>query len=284
MKNLGYYNGKIGLLEEMTVPMLDRACYFGDGFYDAAYSRNHIVYALDEHIDRFFESAALLHITIPMTKKELSDLICDLVRQVDDGEQFVYWQVTRGTAIRTHAFAGEQANLWIMLRPCRIRDLYRKNRLISVPDTRFYHCNIKSLNLIPNILAMQKATEAGVDECVFCRDGIVTETAHSNISILKDGRAITHPRDNLILAGVGRKHFLEACRHFGMAVEERDYTLEELQKADEVILTAAGSLCLSASELDGQPVGGKAPELLKQLQDYLLNDYLEKTGGGTMTF
>ena len=75
MKNLGYYNGKYGLLEEMSVPMLDRACYFGDGVYDAAYSRNHIVYALDEHIDRFFESAAQLRIEVPMSRQELTDLI-----------------------------------------------------------------------------------------------------------------------------------------------------------------------------------------------------------------
>lgn len=280
MKNLGYYNGKYGLLEKMSVPMLDRACYFGDGVYDAAYSRNHIVYALDEHIDRFFESAAQLRIEVPMSRQELTDLIRGLVCKVDDGEQFVYWQVSRGTAIRTHAFAGDKANLWVMLRPCRLRDLYHKNRLISTEDTRFYHCNIKSLNLIPNILAMQKATEAGVDECVFCRGDIVTETAHSNISMLKDGTLVTHPLDNLILAGVARKHLLDACRHFGIPVEERNYTLEELRRADEVILTAAGSLCLSASELDGAPVGGKAPELLRKLQDYLLADYVEKTGGG----
>lgn len=280
MKNLGYYNGKIGSLEEMTVPMLDRACYFGDGVYDAAYSRNHIVYALEEHIDRFFDSAALLGIEVPMSREELATLIRELVRKVDDGEQFVYWQVSRGTAIRTHAFAGERANIWIMLRPCRLRELYRKNRLISTEDTRFFHCNIKSLNLIPNVLAMQKAVAAGVDECVFHRGDIVTETAHSNISMLKDGKLITHPRDNLILAGVARKHLIEACHHFGIPVEERNYTLAELETADEVILTAAGSLCLSASELDGKPVGGKAPDTLRMLQDYLLADYVEKTGGG----
>ena len=103
MKNLGYYNGKFGLLEEMTVPMLDRVCYFGDGVYDATYSRNHKIYNLDAHINRFFNSAKLLEINIPHTKEEMKEILSEMVRKVDDGEQFVYWQVTRGTGIRNHA-------------------------------------------------------------------------------------------------------------------------------------------------------------------------------------
>ena len=96
MKNLGYYNGEYDLIENMTIPMNDRVCYFGDGVYDATYSRNHIIFALDEHIDRFFNSAGLLQIKIPYTKEELKDLLKEMVQKVDCGEQFVYWQVTRG--------------------------------------------------------------------------------------------------------------------------------------------------------------------------------------------
>ena len=90
MKTLGYYNGKYGELEEMSVPMLDRACYFGDGVYDATYSRNHIIYNLNEHIDRFYNSAALMGIRIAQTKDEMKALLSEMVRKVDDGEQFVY--------------------------------------------------------------------------------------------------------------------------------------------------------------------------------------------------
>ena len=86
MKNLGYYNGKIGLLEEMQIPMLDRATVFGDGIYDATYSRNHVIYNLKEHVDRFFSSAEKLRMEVPMSKEELSDLLSDLVKKVDDGE------------------------------------------------------------------------------------------------------------------------------------------------------------------------------------------------------
>ena len=94
MKNLGYYNGEIGLIEDIKIPMLDRACVFGDGIYDATYSRNHIIYNLKEHVDRFFSSAAKLGMEVPMTKDELSELLSDLVERVDDGEQFVYFHQT----------------------------------------------------------------------------------------------------------------------------------------------------------------------------------------------
>ncbi|NMC58044.1 MAG: D-amino acid aminotransferase, partial [Candidatus Methanofastidiosa archaeon] len=103
MKNLGYYNGEYDLIENMKIPMNDRVCYFGDGVYDATYSRNHNIFALDEHIDRFFNSAGLLQIKIPYTKDELKALLKEMVKKVDSGEQFVYWQVTRGTGMRNHA-------------------------------------------------------------------------------------------------------------------------------------------------------------------------------------
>nr|MBQ4318811.1 aminotransferase class IV [Clostridia bacterium] len=89
-KTLGYYNGKFDELENMSVPMLDRACYFGDGVYDATYSRNHKIYMLDEHMDRFYNSAALVGIKIPHTKDEMKQILSDMVKKVESGEQFVY--------------------------------------------------------------------------------------------------------------------------------------------------------------------------------------------------
>ena len=279
MKNLGYYNGKFGPIEEMMVPMNDRVCYFGDGVYDATYSRNHIIYALDEHIDRFFNSAALLRIKIPHTKEEMGNLLCEMVKKVDDGEQFVYWQVTRGTGMRNHAFPDESvpANIWITLKPAKVKDTYKKIKLISLEDTRFLHCNIKTLNLIPSVIAAQKTAEAGANESVFHRGERVTECAHSNVSIIKDNVFITAPADHYILPGIARAHLIKTAKMLGYAVDETVYTMDELRNADEIIVSSSGSFCLAASELDGQPVGGKAPEMLKALQDALVADFLEKT-------
>lgn len=278
MKTLGYYNGKIDELDKITVPMLDRACYFGDGVYDVTFCRNYKIYKLHEHIERIFQSAALLHIYPEITQDELFNLLQNLVKKLDSGDLWVYFQFSRGTDFRGHAFPeNAKPNLWIMLRPGAIKDTYRQLRVITREDTRALHCNIKSLNLIPSVIATQACTEVGADECILHRNGTVTECAHSNVSILKNGTLITHPANELILAGTGRAHLMSACRHFEIPVLERSFTLDELKTADEVILTSASALCMRIVEVDGTPVGQKAPHTLKNLQDYLLNDFLTET-------
>ena len=278
MKTLGYYNGKIDELDRITVPMLDRACYFGDGVYDVTFCRNYKIYKLREHVERIFHSAALLKIYPEITPDALCELVEGLVKKLDSDALWVYLQFSRGTDYRNHAFP-EQAtpNLWIMLKPAQIKDTYRHLRVITKPDTRALHCNIKSLNLLPSVLATQECVDAGVDECILHRNGIVTECAHSNVSILKNGTLITHPANEYILAGTGRAHLMSACRHFDIPVLERTYTLDELKAADEVILTSASALCMRIVEVDGTPVGQKAPHTLKTLQDYLLADFMTET-------
>lgn len=278
MKTLGYYNGRYDELDRMTVPMNDRACSFGDGVYDSAYSRNGIVYSLHEHIDRIFSGAALLGIHPPCTKEEMTNTINEMVAKVEANETFVYWQITRGTQPRSHAYPENmKSNLWIIIREMSIRETYKKIRLISREDTRFFHCNIKSLNLIPGVIAATEARRQGADECVFHRGERVTECAHSNIHILKNGALITPPADELILAGIQRGHIIEKCKSFGIPVAIRPFTMQELREADEILVSSAGSLCLSACELDGKPVGGQDPALLKKLQDSLLGDFMAAT-------
>lgn len=278
MKTLGYYNGKFGEIDEMVVPMNDRVSFFGDGVYDATYCRNYKIFTLDEHIDRFYNSAALLSINLPMTKEEMKTVLYEMVNKMDSGNLFVYWQATRGTAVRNHAFPeNAKANLWITLTPKDIVDTYKKIKLITMEDTRFLHCNIKTLNLIPSVMASQKAKEMGCDETVFHRGERVTECAHSNVSIIKNGVFQTAPTDNLILPGIARAHLIKACRKLGIEVCEKPYTIDELFDADEIIVSSAGSLCLSAEELDEKKVGGKAPEILKAIQDEVLSEFLRET-------
>jgi D-alanine transaminase len=279
MKRLGYYNGKYDEIENMSVPMNDRVCYFGDGVYDATYSRNYKIFALDEHIDRLYNSAALLKIEIGQTKEEMKAILNDLVTKMDTGSNFVYWQVTRGTGNRDHAFPtdGSKANLWVAISPKDLVDVYKKIKLITLEDTRFLHCNIKTLNLIPSVMATQKAKDAGCNESVLHRNGRVTECAHSNVHIIKDGIFMTAPTDHLILPGIARAHLIRACKKLGIGVDETPFTVEEMMNADEIIVSSSGSLCLAAEEIDGKKVGGKAPELLKALQDEVLREFNEET-------
>lgn len=278
MKTLGYYNGKYGELEEMSIPMNDRVCWFGDGVYDAGPSRNYKIFAIDEHIDRFFNSAGLLDIEMPVTKEELKELLQEMVNKMDTGNLFVYYQVTRGTGVRNHAYTNGPGNLWIMLKPAEISDGIEPIKLITVEDTRFLHCNIKTLNLIPSCVATEKAKKAGCQEAVFYRaGGRVTECAHSNVHIIKDGKLVTAPTDNLILPGIARAHLISMCKKLGISVSETPYTLKELFEAEEVLVTSSSNLCLHACEIDGKPVGGKNPELLEKIRSALLGEFYEKT-------
>ena len=288
LKDLGFYNGKYDTIENMTIPMTDRVCWFGDGVYEATAVRNGVIYCLDEHIDRFFNSAAFVEINIPYTKEELKKLLREMVLKVDvsntDNEALLYWQITRGADVpRNHIFPDCPARLWITVTPRKLADVYRKIKAISHEDIRFLMCNIKTLCLLPNVLASEKANRAGADECVQYRseaNGIkmrVTEGAHSNVHCIKDGVLYTAPLDNLILPGIARKNIIRICAKLGITVKEEPFSLDFLRSADEIIFSSSSNFCITVTELDGEKVGGKAPELLKRLQDALLEDYLLTT-------
>ena len=279
MKNLGYYNGLCDEIENISIPMSDRVCFFGDGIYDATYSRNYNIFSLDEHIDRFYNSAKLLEIELPYSKSEMKELLNDMVRKMDTGENFVYFQATRGSApVRNHVFPRDtKANIWINIYHKEILDLKKHVQLITMEDTRFLHCNIKTLNLIPAVIASQRAKEAGCFETVFHRNGRVTECAHSNVHIIKDNTLITAPIDNLILPGIARKHIIESCKKMNIPVLEKPFNLEQLFDADEVLVSSAGALCLVADQIDGKAVGGKATKLVEKLQKMLLQDFIDQT-------
>lgn len=278
MKNLGYYNGEIGLLEDMKIPMNDRVCWFGDGVYDAGPCRNYNIFACREHIDRFFRSAEALDIQIPMTKDELEALLNELVHKLDTGNLFVYYQVTRGTAERNHCYTPAPGNLWVLMKPQSPIDYVKPISVITREDTRFLHCNLKTLNLIPSVMASQEAKAQGCQETIFYRPGgRITECAHSNVSILKDGCFITAPTDNLILPGIARAHLIKACNALGIPVYEKEYFMDELLDADEIIVSSSSNLCLRVEKIDGEPRGFKDEELFSKINSYVVNEFIEAT-------
>lgn len=162
MKALAYYDGKIGAPEELTVPFYDRAHFFGDGCYDAAMAANGTIFLLEDHLDRFYTSARLLDIHIPMEKQALGELLTQLARQVEGESCFVYWQVSRGVEPRSHIYAENlPGKLWVLVRPQVIPNPNIPIRLNDEEDTRFFHCNIKSLNLLCNVMTAQRRTAPG---------------------------------------------------------------------------------------------------------------------------
>lgn len=275
MKNLAYYNGKITSIEDMMIPANDRGFYFGDGIYEVAMVFNHKIFALNDHLDRMANSAALVRIELPASKEEIGHLLEELALKVESPCQFLYWQITRASSPRNHLFPeGAVSNLYVYSKPWKGVEMSDEYRLLSVEDTRFLHCNIKTLNLLPNVMAAQKAKEAGCSEAVFVRDGYVTEGSHSNISLIKDGVFVTHPLDNLILPGTERNHMIRYCGELGIPVEERAFTLKEMAEAEEIIVSSTSHPSMRAMELDGKAVGMKNAELVKKLRD----KYMEEIG------
>ena len=275
MKNLAYYNGKITSIEDMMIPANDRGFYFGDGIYEVAMVFNHKIFALNDHLDRMANSAALVRIELPASKEEIGHLLEELALKVESPCQFLYWQITRASSPRNHLFPeGAASNLYVYSKPWKGVEMSDEYRLLSVEDTRFLHCNIKTLNLLPNVMAAQKAKEAGCSEAVFVRDGYVTEGSHSNISLIKDGVFVTHPLDNLILPGTERNHMIRYCGALGIPVEERAFTLKEMAEAEEIIVSSTSHPSMRAMELDGKAVGMKNAELVKKLRD----KYMEEIG------
>ena len=278
-ESVGYYNGVMGPLEEMQVPMGDRALYFGDGIYEATCVANRIPFALEEHLDRMYNSLRLLEIPFKMERERVrAELQRVIDAAADSPIHFLYWQVTRGNSPRNHVFPqGVEPSLMIFVKPHTMKSMDIPYKLISLEDHRFNLCNIKTLNLIPSVLANQRAAERGCDEAVLHRGSRVTECAHSNISILKDGVLRTAPTDELILPGITRKHLLALAKEHGIPVLEEPVSMVELMNADEVIVTSSSALCMKVESIDGIPVGGRDPQRLKLLQDAYLAKFQRET-------
>lgn len=250
--SIAYYNGEFLDYSEIRIPLSDRAIFFGDGIYDAAIGKGGCIYLKDKHFDRFFSNAKRLNIPLGFTKEELSELICELIKRNEYDQYFIYFQLSRTSPTRIHSYPDSQSsNLLITLREHTLPSINERLRLISCEDTRYLMCDVKTLNLLPAVLASRRAVECGCDEAVFVRDGVVTECAHSNIFIVKDGLVLTHPCDRRILPGVTRARILEICKDLGIPCLEKSFGKNDLFTADEVLVSSTTRLCQTAYEIDG---------------------------------
>ncbi|MBQ9047845.1 MAG: aminotransferase class IV [Solobacterium sp.] len=281
MKQIGYYNGVIGELNEMRIPMQDRALFFGDGVYDFAFAYDGNIFALDDHLDRFYNSCRLLEIDFPLSREELTAEFRRCIEASESrGGLSIYWQSSRGNCRRNHVFPPkeEKPTLLITVTEMKPQDFSKPLHLITVEDTRFFHCNIKTLNLIPNVIASQRAAEAGCGEAVLHRGAQLTECAHSSLLIIKDGVLIAPVLNELVLPSVSRKHLFELAAECGIPSEARDVKMDEVFNADEVIVCSTTKLCIQADQIDGKAVGMKDPETFGRLQKAYFDRVYKETG------
>lgn len=271
--NFAILNGEMMERSAAKVDIEDRGYQFGDGVYEVIRIYNGKMFTAKEHLDRFFRSAESIGINVPYSKEGLTQLLQVLVQKNNLQLGIIYMQITRGEAPRNHAFpTGEvtpvlSAYTKEVARP--VENLLSGVRTILTEDIRWLRCDIKSLNLLGNILAKQKAHEAGCFEAIQHRGENVTEGSSSNLFIVKDGVIHTHPSDNLILKGITKDVILKICNDMGIKVVERIFTLEELMMADEVFLSSTTAEVMPIIEIDGKPVSnGKIGSITKQLQQW----------------
>ena len=280
MKDLAYYNGRVTPAGEMMIPAEDRAFYFGDGIYDVTTVHGGKCFALDDHCARFYGNAVKLKMDLGMTLDELKALCLSLIEKLDGDvpEAVLYFQASRGSAPRNHVFPEKaKANLYFTLKGTTLKPIGQTVTAITVEDQRFEFCDIKTLNLLPNVLAAQKAKEACAYEAILHRGDTVTEGSHSGVSILSGGKLITPPLSRFILPSVTRKHYIELATAIGVRVEEREFSLEEMMGADEVIIMSSTGPLNRVEKIDSHPVGGRDPALIASFA----KAYAEKIKGET---
>lgn len=240
--SIAILNGEFVERNQAKVDIEDRGYQFGDGIYEVIRVYNGRMFASQMHLDRLLECAEKINLILPLSISEIEQKLATLIEknQLDSG--IVYLQFSRGVAARNHAFpapttvASFVAYTKKLDRP--IKTIKHGARAILVEDIRWHHCDIKSLNLLGNLLAKQKAVESGCEEAVLHRGQNITEGSSSNISIIKNGVLYTHPADQYILNGITRQVMLSLCKNLNLQYEERVFSVEELLAADEVIQTS----------------------------------------------
>lgn len=267
MSRIAYVNGRFTPKSVAVVHIEDRGYQFADAVYE--------VWALFEgkladpegHFARLERSLGELRIPMPMSRKALTAVLKETVRRNRIREGLVYLQVSRGVATRDHAFPPPGTPPSVVITVTRVDREATEARarkgvsVVTTPENRWGRCDIKTVGLLPNALAKQKAREAGAVEAWYVDDlGLVTEGASSNAWIV-DGDGILRTRDTNanILRGVTRLSLLEVARQAGLKVEERPFTPEEALSAREAFITGAGTLVLPVVAVDGKPVGSGTP-------------------------
>jgi D-alanine transaminase len=263
MSDIAYLNGEFLPLDQARVSALDRGFIFGDGVYEVipVYSRR--PFRLPEHLRRLQRSLDAIRLGNPMTDAEWARLIHDLVARHSGEDQSVYLQVTRGAARRDHAFPKEgKPTVFMMSSPLVTPTREQIDNgvpCITATDYRWLRCDVKSVSLLANCLLRQQAAEAGAVEVVLFRDGCLTEASASNVFVVKGGKLLAPPKNNLILPGITYDVVLELAAAKGIAVELRAIPEREVRGADELWVTSSSKEVLAVATLDGKPVGNGRP-------------------------
>ena len=270
MPNVAFMNGAFVPLAEAKVSIEDRGFQFGDGVYEVIRTYKGHPFALEAHLARLDRSATALDLTQPYSHAEWTDHILEGIRRAAFSEAKIYIQLSRGVAPRDHAYSTELTPTVVMT----VREFHPLDKSVqaagvealTTEDIRWGRCDIKSVNLLANVLARQQVKQAQVFEAILVRAGLVTEGAVSTVMVVQGGTVMTAPEGQHILSGVTRAVVLDLARSEGIPIQERCVSQEDLYGADEVFLTGTTVEVLAVVRIDGKIIGdGRPGPITKQL-------------------
>lgn len=284
MPRIAYVNGRYVRHAVAAVHIEDRGYQFADGVYEVCEVARGYIVDMPRHLDRLGRSLKELSIGWPVHRKALTLILREVIRRNGVVDGLVYVQVTRGVASRDFPFPeGVRPALVVTARkvPAGTQDRRAETgiKVVTVPENRWDRVDIKSVGLLPNVLAKQKAKEAGAQEAWFVdTDGMVTEGGSSNAWIVTaDGVLVTRPAEHGILRGITRTTLLDVVAKLGLKVEERRFSVEEAKSAREAFISSATTIAMPVVEIDGQPVANGHPGSIVLSLRRAFFDIAEKT-------
>ena len=272
-----YLNGSFLPRDEAHISPDDRGFLLSDGVYEVTPFYDGVPFGLDAHLERLGRGLAWMRIDLDVSGLEaVHHELLERNGLAEAERSMVYLQITRGAAPRTHYFPPEpvEPTVYAFARAWSRPEEERWNRgfrAVTVPDRRWGRVDVKTICLLPNVLAFQQALDAGADDAILVRDGVAIEGAHQNFWGVFDGTVVTHPTTQHVLPGITRAAVLELARRSGIPVEERPIMVEELPAADELFFTGTTAEVKPCVEVDGRPVGdGTVGPLTRALSDAFL--------------
>src|SRR5699024_7008549 len=258
--------------DSLLIPYEERAVQFGDGVYEVIRVYDGKPYLLEEHVNRLYRSLEAIRIQLDINHAKLTELLTDLISKnnmTTDGN--IYLQVSRGSAPRAHVFPKDvEPNIlaYVYDGARHLEKLANGVNTITRPDERWDNYYIKSLNLLPNVLAKQTAMENGCYEAILHLNGKVTECSSSNAYLVKDGKIYTHPTTNRILHGCVRMAVERFCNDLDIPFIEEAFTLEDIADADEMFLSSSTSEVIPIVKVNDKTVAdGKPGDITRKLQE-----------------
>ena len=276
-----YLNGEFLPLAQARVPVLDRGFLFGDGIYEVIPVYGRRLFRLHQHLQRLADSLAAVRIDNPHNAAQWQVILHRLIDGEPGPDLTIYLQITRGAgSTRDHAIDPTLTpTVFAMASPtpaANAEQLRHGLRCITTEDIRWLRCDIKAITLLPAVLMRQQASDAGAQEALLVRDGLVTEGSVTNLFAVIDGTLTTAPKSHLLLPGVTRDLVLELAQAEGIALSERALRLEELFNATEVWVTGSTKEIAAVVTIDGRTIGDGQPGPLHRHMLALYRDYKQR--------